>query len=81
MSLLSLVNLGIQLLQWLLRSANEKKLLDEGARRQIAASLIATTEMVADAHAIEDWVARQPDDVVAGILRRYYTRPADGRDA
>ncbi|HYG36112.1 MAG TPA: hypothetical protein VEC99_15080 [Clostridia bacterium] len=74
MSVPQLLSMGLKLLTLVLEWALAKRLLDAGAKAQLAGQLLATTEKVADAKIIAEWVARQPDDVVTDLLRRHYSR-------
>ncbi|HYG35229.1 MAG TPA: hypothetical protein VEC99_10615 [Clostridia bacterium] len=74
MSVPQLVSMGLKLLTLVIEWALARRLLDAGAKAELAGQLLATTEKVADAKIIAEWIARQPDDVVVDLLLRNYRR-------
>lgn len=74
MNWLSIIGSFVSLVQTLIKWASDKQLLDAGAKAQLAGDLLKTAGMVADADKISEWVDTLPDDVITGVLQRYYTR-------
>lgn len=75
--MLSLITVVLSVLKALLQYANNKALMDSGAKQQVSQSLLETAELVADGKQIAEWVSSQPDSVLADIMQRYYTRKSD----
>lgn len=72
MTYVKLVLVGLQIIASLIRYLEEKRLLSEGARQQIARELERTTQLVARANKIKDKVGTMTDDEVDAALRGDY---------
>jgi hypothetical protein len=69
----------IQLVQYFVKRADEKRLISQGEKQQIAAALSEVNQMVTEAKHVENSVDRMSSDAVSDELSRYYaTDPGPG---
>jgi hypothetical protein len=69
---IKLVLVGLQIINSLIRYLEEKRLLDEGARQQIARELERTNKLIARSKEIHTKVGTMTNDEVDAALRGDY---------
>lgn len=72
MDYVKLVLLGLQIVTSLIRYLEEKRLLNEGAKQQIAQELERAAKLVARAKKIQEKVGKLSDEEVDRALERDY---------